>query len=140
MMSLEQSMVHNFLAQKVTHLTFWPLAREDEGSVASEEEAVVKKKDTAAHSTTTVNDTRPSAIAVGTGAILVLVAILVSAENATPNSKHWFTTSFRQPLPYLVTRKGPENSANEQFFVGAQTVVSLLQTTQFISIVFLYFL
>ena len=47
-----------------------------------------------------------------------------------PNSKHWFTTSFHPPLPYLFTPQGPENSANEQFFVGAQTVVSLLQTTQ----------
>ena len=26
-----------------------------------------------------------------------------------PNSKHWFTTSFLQPLPYLVTPQGPEN-------------------------------
>ena len=27
-----------------------------------------------------------------------------------PNSKHWFTTSFRlQPLPYLVMPQGPEN-------------------------------
>ena len=38
------------------------------------------------------------------------------------NSKHWFTTSFLQPL-----------SPNEQFFVvvvfDAQTVVRLLQTT-----------
>ena len=25
------------------------------------------------------------------------------------NSKHWFTTSFLQPLPYLVTPQGPEN-------------------------------
>ena len=46
------------------------------------------------------------------------------------NSKHWFTTSFLQPLPYLVTSYIHENSANEQFFVGAQTVVSWLQTTQ----------
>ena len=28
---------------------------------------------------------------------------------ASPNSKHWFTTSFLQPLPYLVTPQGPEN-------------------------------
>ena len=27
----------------------------------------------------------------------------------SPNSKHWFTTSFLQPLPYLVTPYGPEN-------------------------------
>ena len=47
------------------------------------------------------------------------------------NSKHWFTTSFLQPLPYLVTPRVPEKmSANEQLFVGAQTVVCLLQTTQ----------
>ena len=47
------------------------------------------------------------------------------------NSKHRFTTSFLQPLPYLVTPEGPKKmSVNEQFFVGAQTVVSLLQTTQ----------
>ena len=48
-----------------------------------------------------------------------------------PNSKHWFTTSFLQPLPYLVTPIGSRKlSANEPFFVGVQTVVSLLQTTQ----------
>ena len=47
------------------------------------------------------------------------------------NSKHWFTTSLFQPLPYLVTPWGPEKlSANEQFFVGAQTVAGLLQTAQ----------
>ena len=48
-----------------------------------------------------------------------------------PNSKQWFTTSFLQPLPYLVTPQGPENcQLTSSFFVGAQTVVSLLQTTQ----------
>jgi len=26
-----------------------------------------------------------------------------------PNSKHWFTIFFLQPLPYLVTPSGPEN-------------------------------
>ena len=47
------------------------------------------------------------------------------------NSKHWFTTSFLQPLPYLVMPWGSRKlSANEQFLVGAQTVVSLLQTTE----------
>ena len=49
------------------------------------------------------------------------------------NSKHRFTTSFLQPcrISYAI---GPRKlSANEQFFVGAQTVVSLLQTTQIIS-------
>ena len=47
-----------------------------------------------------------------------------------PDSKHWFTTSFLQPLPYLVTPLGYRKlSANDQFFAGAQTVVavSLLQ-------------
>ena len=48
------------------------------------------------------------------------------------NSKHWFKTSFLRPLPYLVSYVigSRKLSANEQFFVGAQTVVSLLQTTQ----------
>ena len=48
------------------------------------------------------------------------------------NSKPRFTMSFFQLLPYkaIGSRK---LSANEQFFVGAQTVVSLLQTTQIIS-------
>ena len=51
------------------------------------------------------------------------------------NSKHWFKTSFLRPLPYLVSYVigSRKLSANEQFFVGAQTVVSLLQTTQIIS-------
>ena len=48
-----------------------------------------------------------------------------------PNSKHWFTTSFLQPLPYLITPLGPENcQITSSFFVGAQAVVSSLQTTQ----------
>ena len=52
-------------------------------------------------------------------------------------SKHWFTTSFRQPLPYLVYAIGSRKlSANEQvvclLFFCAQTVVGLLQTTQII--------
>ena len=49
-----------------------------------------------------------------------LVAALVKLSTchvvwavADPNSKHWFTTSFLQPLPYLGSRK---LSANEQFF------------------------
>ena len=51
-----------------------------------------------------------------------------------PNSKHWFTTFFLQPLPYLVTPQGQENcQLTRNSFVGAQTVVSLLQTTQIIS-------
>ena len=50
---------------------------------------------------------------------------------AVTNSKHWFTTSFLQPQPYLVTPKDPQNcQLTSSFFVGAQTVVSLLQTTQ----------
>ena len=53
---------------------------------------------------------------------------------AGPNSKHWFTTSFLQLLPYLVTPYGPKKlSANEHLKkkkIGTQTVVSLLQTTQ----------
>ena len=48
-----------------------------------------------------------------------------------PDSKHWLTTSFLQPLPYLVTPSGPVNcQLTSSFFVGARTVVSLLQTTQ----------
>ena len=55
-------------------------------------------------------------------------------RSVRPNSKHWFTTSFLQPLAYLVTPQGPENcQLTSSFFVGAQTVVSLLQTTQIIS-------
>ena len=47
------------------------------------------------------------------------------------NSKHWFTTSFLQPLPYFSYAIGPRKlSANEQFFVGTQTVVSSVTTTQ----------
>ena len=30
-------------------------------------------------------------------------------SNTKPNSKHWFTASFLQPLPYLVTLQDPEN-------------------------------
>ena len=42
------------------------------------------------------------------------------------NCKHWFTTSFLQPLPYLATPQGPENcQLTSSFLVGAQTVVSL---------------
>ena len=51
-----------------------------------------------------------------------------------PNSKLWFTTSFLQPMPYLVMPWGPENcQLTSSFVVGAQTVVRLLQTTQIIS-------
>ena len=45
------------------------------------------------------------------------------------NSKFWFTTSFLQPLPSYIIGSW-KLSANEQFFVGAQTVLRLLQTTQ----------
>ena len=58
------------------------------------------------------------------------------ATSACPDSKHWFTTSmsFLQPLPYISYATGYRKlSANEQFFVGAQTVVRLLRTTQIIS-------
>ena len=42
------------------------------------------------------------------------------------NSKHWFTTSFLQPLLYFGYAIGSRKlSANEQFFGGAQTVVTL---------------
>ena len=48
------------------------------------------------------------------------------------NSKHWFTTSFLQPLPYYFSYAigSRKLSANKQSFVGAQTLLSLLQTTQ----------
>ena len=38
--------------------------------------------------------------------------LLEARREAGPesNSKHWFTTSFLQPLPYLVTSQVPENS------------------------------
>ena len=37
-------------------------------------------------------------------------ALFISAQLSTDaNSKHWFTTSYLQPLPYLVTPQGPEN-------------------------------
>ena len=51
------------------------------------------------------------------------------------NSKQWFTTSFLQPAAAVFSYAiGPRKlSANEQFLVGAQTVVSLLQTAQIIS-------
>ena len=59
------------------------------------------------------------------------------ASTVISNSKHWFTTS--PPSPTAVFSYAIESrklSANEQFFVfvvvggGAQTVVSLLQTTE----------
>ena len=52
--------------------------------------------------------------------------------NSNANSKHRFMASFLQSLLYLLSSAigSRELSANEQFFVGAQTLVSLLQTTQ----------
>ena len=57
---------------------------------------------------------------------------------AAPNSKHWFTTSFLHWTTAVFSYAiGPwKLSANEQFCVGAQTVVRLLQTTQIISDVY----
>ena len=41
-----------------------------------------------------------------------------SDSNSEPNSKHWFTTSFLQPLPYFIYVIGSRKlSANEQFFL-----------------------
>ena len=65
-----------------------------------------------------------------------MVTTVEDTTGTLPNSKHWFTTSFLQPLPYFSYAIGSRKlSANEQFFVGAQTVVSLLQTTQIIQAV-----
>ena len=37
------------------------------------------------------------------------------------NSRHWFTTSFLQPLPgFAMPQVSPKRSANGQFFIGAQ--------------------
>ena len=45
------------------------------------------------------------------------------------NSKQWVTTSFLQPVPYLVTPSVPQNCRlTSSFSVGAQTVARLLQT------------
>ena len=48
-----------------------------------------------------------------------------SSSWGDPNSKHWFTTSFLQPLPYFVTPWGPEDCqlTSNFFVVGDQTVV-----------------
>ena len=48
-------------------------------------------------------------------------------------SKHWFTTSFLHPAVFSYAIGSRKLSANEQFFVAAQTVVSLLPTSQIIS-------
>ena len=50
-----------------------------------------------------------------------------------PTSKHWFTTSFLQPLPYFIYTIGSRKLTSSFFVIGAQTVVSLLQTTRIIS-------
>ena len=54
----------------------------------------------------------------------MLVCVGASVRVCVSNSKHWFTTFFLQPLPYAIG--STKLSAHEQFFVGAQTVVSLL--------------
>ena len=81
------------------------------------------------------------------------------------NSKHWFTTSFLQPLPYLVTPQVPENCqltsifcwcSNSSMFVTnnsnyirhffyvamllmpAQTKPKLFESTQNLFLIFLY--
>ena len=41
--------------------------------------------------------------------LLLSLSLSLSHTHTHPNSKHWFTTSFLQPLPYLVTPYGPEN-------------------------------
>ena len=70
----------------------------------------------------------------GSGCISCLSACLgarlLSQSYQYPDSKHWFTTAFPQPLPYFYAIGSRKLSANQQFFVGAQTVVSLLQRTQ----------
>ena len=72
----------------------------------------------------------PTAVQRLAGALWDMEMVVTDAGSCS-NSKHWFTTSFLQPLPYLVTPYGPENcQLTSSFFVGAQTVVSLLQTTQ----------
>ena len=65
----------------------------------------------------------------------VFVLLCKSTGFTTPNSKHCMVydilPSTTAVFSYAI---GPRKvSANEQFFVGAQTVVSLLQTTQIIS-------
>ena len=51
---------------------------------------------------------------------LTVFSAALRLTGTVANSKHWFSYT-------IGSRK---LSANEQFFVGAQTVVSLLQTTQ----------
>ena len=45
---------------------------------------------------------------------------------ARTNSKHWFTTSFLQPLPYSYAIGPSKPSANEQFFVVVVVVLFCL--------------
>ena len=57
-----------------------------------------------------------------------------TATRHVANSKHWFydiLPSTTAVFSYAIGSR--QLSANKQFFVGAQTVVSLLQTTQIIS-------
>ena len=56
------------------------------------------------------------------------LAVFVSWTRA--NSKHWFTASFLQPLPYFVTSQVPENCQLTRSFSLLLKLVSLLQTTQ----------
>ena len=64
----------------------------------------------------------------------VCVCVCVCVCAYVPNCKHWFTTSFLQPLLYLITSQCLKKcQLTSRFFVGAQTVVCLLQTTQIIS-------
>ena len=57
-------------------------------------------------------------------------SLVVTVQTADGRGLRWFYDII--PLTTAVFSY-PENSANEQFFVGAQTVVSLLQTSQIIS-------
>ncbi|KAK7498925.1 hypothetical protein BaRGS_00009734 [Batillaria attramentaria] len=49
----------------------------DDSGVATQTETSIKKRDSAAYSTSTVMDHRPSAIAFGAGAIVLFVGIMV---------------------------------------------------------------
>ena len=56
----------------------------------------------------------PTAVQRLAGALWDMEMVVTDAGSCS-NSKHWFTTSFLQPLPYLVTPYGPENSARFRF-------------------------
>ena len=61
------------------------------------------------------------------------VATLPHTHRSLPNSKHWFTSVLPSisPSVFIYAIGGSRKlSANQQFFVGAQTVAGLLQTTQ----------